>query len=124
MTSEYYGAWFDGGGPSLSRQPNIYRQKFEAYYGRSASRSGQDSPVKNGTLLPILLATIVFAVGWTALLWNRAFAQAPSTTLAVLGFGFLGAYLFDVQMLARRFYQSDLKPSAYVSAVLRASSSC
>jgi hypothetical protein len=117
--SEYFRAWLEGGGSRLSRHRNIYRQKFEAYYGRSVSRSGQDSRIKNGTLFPILLATVVFAVGWTALLWNGAFGEDPGTTLEVLGFGFLGAYVFDVQMLARRFFQSDLKPSAYASAVLR-----
>ena len=117
--SEYFRAWVEGGGSTLSLDRNIYRQKFDAYYGRSVSRSGQDSRVKNGSLFPILLATVVFAVGWTALLWNGAFAEAPTTTLEVLGFGFLGAYVFDVQMLARRFFQSDLKPSAYTSAVLR-----
>jgi hypothetical protein len=37
----------------------------------------------------------------------------------MLLFGFLGAYLFNIQMLSRRFFQSDLKPSAYTSAVLR-----
>jgi hypothetical protein len=117
--SEYFRAWVEGGGEILSQHRNIYRQKFDAYYGRSVSRSGQDSRVKNGTLFPILLATVVFAVGWTAVLWNGTFAEAPTTTLEVLGFGFLGAYVFDVQMLARRFFQSDLKPSAYTSAVLR-----
>ena len=34
-------------------------------------------------------------------------------------YGFLGAYLFNIQMLARRFFQSDLKPSAYCNAVVR-----
>src|SRR5215217_3180472 len=34
-------------------------------------------------------------------------------------FAFLGAYAFIVQSLIRRFYQSDLRPSAYASVVLR-----
>jgi hypothetical protein len=119
VNSEYFRPWYDGGGAALSRHRNIYRQKFDAYYGRSVSSAGQDSGVRTETLFPIVLATVVFAIGWTALLWNSAVTAAPATTVEVLAFGFLGAYLFDLQMLVRRFFQSDLKPSAYASAVLR-----
>ena len=119
VTSEYFRPWYDGGGAALCRHRNIYRQKFDAYYGRSVAAAGQDSGVRTETLFPIVLATVVFAIGWTALLWNSAITSAPATTVDVLAFGFLGAYLFDIQMLVRRFFQSDLKPSAYASAVLR-----
>jgi hypothetical protein len=119
VNSEYFRPWFDGGGAALSRHSNIYRQKFDAYYGRSVSAAGQDSGVRTETLFPIVLATVVFAIGWTGLLWNGAITTTPATTVEVLAFGFLGAYLFDLQMLVRRFFQSDLKPSAYASAVLR-----
>jgi hypothetical protein len=37
----------------------------------------------------------------------------------MLKFGFLGAYTFILQMLVRRFFQSDLRPSAYAHAMLR-----
>jgi hypothetical protein len=37
----------------------------------------------------------------------------------MLKFGFLGAYAFIVQMLIRRYFQSDLRASAYASAVVR-----
>jgi hypothetical protein len=37
----------------------------------------------------------------------------------MLKFGFLGAYAFILQMLVRRFFQSDLRPSAYAHAMLR-----
>jgi hypothetical protein len=119
VNSEYFRPWFEGGGAALSRHSNIYRQKFDAYYGRSVSAAGQDSDVRTETLFPIVLATVVFAIGWTGLLWNGAITTTPATTVEVLAFGFLGAYLFDLQMLVRRFFQSDLKPSAYASAVLR-----
>jgi hypothetical protein len=36
-----------------------------------------------------------------------------------LKFAFLGAYAFIVQSLIRRFFQSDLRPSAYAGVVLR-----
>jgi hypothetical protein len=117
--SEYFRAWFDGGGATLSRHRSIYRQKFEAHFGRSSSAVEPDALIRTETLFPVVLGTVVFAIGWTALLWNGAFTQPPAGTLDILAFGFLGAYMFDIQMLARRYFQSDLKPSAYASAVLR-----
>jgi hypothetical protein len=117
--SEYFEAWFEGGGAMLSGHRNIYRQKFEAHFGRSAAEVGPGARIRTETLFPIVLGTVIFAIGWTALLWDGAFTEPPAGTLDILAFGFLGAYLFDIQMLARRFFQSDLKPSAYASAVLR-----
>ena len=37
----------------------------------------------------------------------------------MLKFGFLGAYAFIIQMLVRRYFQSDLRASAYASSVVR-----
>jgi hypothetical protein len=122
VSSVYFAQWFDGGGATMSRQRNIYRQKFDAYYGRCVSEATADSRVKTGTFFPVVLATAVFAVGWTCVLWNETFIEggpSGSETTDMLLYGFLGAYLFNIQMLSRRFFQSDLKPSAYTSAVLR-----
>ena len=120
VSSVYFAQWFTAGGATMSRQPNIYRQKFDAYYGRCVSEANSDSRVKTGTFFPVVLATVVFAVGWTSVFWSESFVVGePSGTLDMLLFGFLGAYLFNIQMLSRRFFQSDLKPSAYTSAVLR-----
>jgi len=45
VNSEFYAEWLGDGGALLARQPNIYQQKFDAYYGKSVSRSGQrDGP--------------------------------------------------------------------------------
>ena len=110
--------------PTLTRHRNIYRQKFDAYYGRCVSAASEDSRIKAGTFFPVVMATVIFAIGWTALLWDGTFLDGPPTTGAdIVAYGFLGAYLFDIQMLMRRFFQSDLKPSAYASAAL-AWSSC
>jgi len=120
VNSVYFRDWLAGGGATLSRHRNIYRQKFDAYYGRCVSKATEDSRVKTGTFFPVVLATLVFALGWTAVLWTGTFLETtPTRAVDMLAFGFLGAYLFDIQMLARRFFQSDLKPSAYASAVLR-----
>lgn len=132
--SEYFDAWSAGrrqdDGVAVNRE-NIYRQKFEAYYGRTIParlddwRDGKESGgsefrVRGESLFPIFLATLVFAVGWAVCLWDTQYLDAPGLTVWVaLKYGFLGAYLFVLSMLVRRFFQSDLKPSAYASGVLR-----
>jgi hypothetical protein len=107
---------------------NIYQQKFEAYYGRQitqATRDRQRTPeqkdyrVSSESLFPVFLATAVFAVGWAAVLWDTRFVTDPSGPWDVVKYGFLGAYAFVTSMLIRRFFQSDLRPSAYATAVFR-----
>ena len=106
-------------------EANVYRQKFDAYYGRRVSTVAADPSdsenfrVSVETLFPIFLCTSVLAVGWAAVLWNTAFVTSPSGPWDALKFGFLGAYAFAISMLIRRFYQSDLRPSAYAGVVLR-----
>ena len=101
---------------------NIYRQKFNAYYGRKVSARSTDSEscrVSVDTLFPVFLCTVTLTVAWTATLWNPAVVISPVEPWATLEFGFLGAYAFAVSLLVRRFYQSDLRPSAYAAVVLR-----
>ncbi len=121
VNSDFYAEWLDDGGAPFLHHPNIYRQKFDAYYGKSVSRGvrGDDPAVKIETLFPVFLATAAMAVCWTAVLWNPRFASNPAGFWDVLKFGFLGAYSFILQMLVRRFFQSDLRPSAYANALLR-----
>lgn len=120
-SSRYYQEWLDAGGRQQSRKRNIYRQKFDAYYGKAVSQavSDPDWRLPTDTLFPLFLATAVFAICWTALLWPPGLSTQPSTLLDMLKYAFIGAYAFIVQMLIRRFFQSDLRPSAYASAVLR-----
>jgi len=119
------------------RSDNIYRQKFEAYYGRQLSRDDDPDERRDGaaaarrgagapgggpspeSLFPLFLATAVFAVGWTAVLWDTQFLTTPAGAGDVLKYAFLGSYAFVASMLIRRFFQSDLRPSAYASAVYR-----
>jgi hypothetical protein len=121
VNSEFYAEWLGDGGPLLARQPNIYQQKFDAYYGKSVSRSSQRAgpPVKIEALFPVFLTTAALAVCWTAVLWSPRFTNDPASFWDVLKFGFLGAYSFILQMLVRRFFQSDLRPAAYANALLR-----
>jgi len=129
LSSEFHQRWKDDKGADFRGLDNIYQQKFEAYYGRQVTpdleQPGVDhSPpadfrVRTESLFPIFLATAVFATGWAAVLWNHSFLTAPNGSPDVLKFGFLGAYAFVVSMLIRRFFQSDLRPSAYAAAVVR-----
>jgi hypothetical protein len=126
QASTFYNVWHDDGGPIIDGFDSIYRKKFDAYYGRSTSESAQDPDqrVRSETLFPVYLATFVFAVGWTALLWDdyaySVLDEPEKQPLRpMLTFAFLGAYVFVVQMLIRRFFQNDLKASAYISAVFR-----
>jgi hypothetical protein len=121
VNSEFYAEWLGDGGALLAQQPNIYQSKFDAYYGKSVSRSGQRDgpPVKIEALFPVFLTTAALAVCWTAVLWSPRFTSDPTSFWDVLKFGFLGAYSFILQMLVRRFFQSDLRPAAYANALVR-----
>src|SRR5215510_13595136 len=121
VNSPFYTEWFNDNGVLLAHRQNIYRQKFDAYYGKSVSQSthSEGFPVRIETLFPVFLLTATLAACWTALLWDPSFISDPSTVWDVLKFGFLGAYSFIIQMLIRRFFQSDLRPSAYATAMLR-----
>jgi hypothetical protein len=117
--SSFYERW--EAGPHGRPAENIYRQKFEAYYGRqiTSSAPGGNYLVRSESLFPVFLATEVLAVGWAAVLWDTGFITHPFGPWDVLKYGFLGAYAFVTSMLIRRFFQSDLRPSAYATAVYR-----
>jgi hypothetical protein len=124
--SIYYRPWVEAGGEVYQRDTNLYREKFDAHYGKTTvTESGDRAQPKPETFFPVFVATAVFAAGWTVVL-SRSFLDTlatsnlgdPSTT-DMLRFGFVGAYLFTLQMLIRRYFQADLKASAYVSSVVR-----
>jgi hypothetical protein len=123
--SDFHARWREGQRPGLRANENIYRQKFEAYYGRQVTGGNQQPGADGGyavsteSLFPVFLATAVLAVGWAAVLWDTRFLSAPAGTWDMLKYGFLGAYAYVTGMLVRRFFQSDLRPSAYATAVLR-----
>jgi hypothetical protein len=121
VNSEFHAEWLEDHGDTLTKQSNIYQQKFDAYYGKSVSRSGphDNAPVRIEALFPVFLTTTALAVCWAAVLWSPRFASDPASFWDVLRFGFLGAYSFVLQMLIRRFFQSDLRPSAYANAIQR-----
>jgi hypothetical protein len=126
---------------------NIYLNKFEAAYGRgtvpasrrrrnddddslAGSRARLSERLTADAFSPVVLATAVFAVGWTVFLEPdlvrdlRIFVILPLSGQLdfpgeALRFGFLGSYVFIVQHLVRRYFQLDLRNQAYISAVAR-----
>lgn len=121
MSSGYYRLWSRDGGAVLSAAPNIYQQKFEAYYGAYVSdESNRRRSVRDKAMPQVLLATLVFAVGWAAVLTRQPLFSGPlQLPIDSLRYAFLGSYVFILQMLIRRFFQRDLKASAYLGAVAR-----
>gem|GEM_PF-516220 len=92
------------------------------------------------TTVPVILATVLFALGWLITLppWQGTVphqdAALPVLNAALpaldwLGtfkpeqtpvhFAFIGAYFFSLQMLFRRYVRRDLRASAYVAVSLR-----
>lgn len=124
VTSSYHAKWMADGGVGRLRMRNIYREKFDAYYGRSVSRFGPDvdRPVRPEALFPVFLCTALLAVAWTAALYNPelSFGSTTDPTIwTVLTFAFTGAYVFFLQTLLRRYFQADLRAGAYVSGYVR-----
>jgi hypothetical protein len=134
-----------------------YVQKFEALYGplpqELENRLAQaDDPlailvtpewrrtVSSGivkiftaeTAIPVVLATVLTALGWLLALpptgivgdwvstsrtslWTNAFIIEENPVI----YAFLGAYFFSLQMLFRRYVREDLRKSAYLAVSLR-----
>lgn len=122
----YFRRWVEAGGEAFQDHPNLYRDKFDAYYGKSTARDGSTgSHLKAETFFPVFLATAVFAAGWVTVLGATSLTSLSPAELEALStadmmcLGFAGAYLFMLQMLIRRYFQADLKASAYVNAVVR-----
>jgi hypothetical protein len=130
--------------PSHDQRLMSYLQKFESVYGR-LSPSVRDSVLKKGispykasdvtsligqsTTVPVMLSTILIALGWLVTLPP---AQVPNTitdasswahaiepTATPVTLAFLGAYFFSLQMLFRRYVRNDLGGSAYVAVSMR-----
>lgn len=132
----------------VNRRFESYRRKFEALYGPvsnddlrkalfglesdGASKQGIMGSDRDGsfftseTAIPVVLASILVALGWILILpLKRGDAMIKDWLLimepekAAVYFAFLGAYFFSLQMLFRRYVLRDLRPSAYVSVAMR-----
>ena len=130
--------------PAHDQRLMSYLQKFESVYGR-LSPSVRDSVLKKGispykasdvtsligqsTTVPVMLSTILIALGWLVTLPPAqvphtitdasSWAHAIEPTATPVTLAFLGAYFFSLQMLFRRYVRNDLGGSAYVAVSMR-----
>lgn len=132
-----YDTWLSAHGgkkPSGSEQSgkSIYRKKFEGLFGPVLSDESTPLAIFRGeNLWPVAFATLIISVGWVfvvapdtmfgfAILSNRQISPgSPLIPRASFQFAFLGAYFYILQMLVRRYFQNDLKTSAYVNSIMR-----
>jgi hypothetical protein len=109
----------------------LYQKKFEGVFGAIPCDDDSRPPLHTEKLAPVIMATILFSVAWVIVVMPAPlfeltlFGHVPQSTespvipLGTLRFGFLGAYFYAVQMLVRRYFQNDLKASAYHNATMR-----
>jgi hypothetical protein len=113
-------------------EADLYTKKFEAIYGKTAWVGGERRTRLQGeSVVPMLVTTILLAVGWTLALEPEPIADLrllpedlqvsgrPVLPYEALRFGFAGSYFFILQMVVRRYFQDDLKANAYISSVNR-----
>lgn len=114
-------------------EQNIYRRRFEELYGPlpSARDTRRAVRLERAHKLQVLIATLLIALGWVFVVQpetivGRSITPAdfelrglPAIPEESISFAFLGAYFFVLQMLVRRFFQNDLKATAYVNATVR-----
>jgi hypothetical protein len=125
--------------------PGLYERKFQGLYGVApgsdpwsiGSGSGGDrreARVHGENLIPVVVLTLLLAVAWAMVLQPsvvlsvdagllpKGFAASSGHPLLPdlpLRFAFAGAYFFVLQMLVRRYFNDDLKTSAYINATVR-----
>lgn len=112
---------------------NQYQVKFRDLFGEIPSL---DQPLSVLSLrsthkLQVVMATVLMTLGWTFVVqpesvFNRSFTPAtfelanlPPIPHETFAFAFLGAYFYILQVLVRRYFQNDLKATAYINATMR-----
>lgn len=123
--------WRNAGGPRMVDPGALYRGKFEAAYGKvvAGAYSGEGAARFRGEgFAPVVFTTLLTAFGWTAVLapayegawvFGAGVSGYDAPLWEALSFGFVGAYWFNLQSIARRYFQDDLRTNAYISAVVR-----
>lgn len=113
------------------REKSLYEKKFEGLFGAvRPDAKGAISFLRGENLWPVAIATLLISVGWVlvtepesifkiTILPGFTLTNGPPLPLETFRFAFLGAYFYVLQMLVRRYFQNDLKTSAYVSSTMR-----
>lgn len=98
-------------------------------YGHQ-QRGAKSARIQPGTRLPIVIATVIFALGWIVVLLNAevdevVIAQGDGLRTLITpwqsatAFAFLGAYVFLLQAALRAYLRGDLRPKFYGYAAMR-----
>lgn len=125
----------DGANEDVTRieEANVYRRKFEDLFGPVPKLGTQHTvaSLKSVNKLQVVVTTVLVTIGWMFVLTPQSLykhsitpgdftlkhlPEVPATTFA---FAFLGAYFYILQMLVRRYFQNDLKATAYINATMR-----
>jgi hypothetical protein len=102
-----------------------YGSQLDELYGRdSAAAKGR---LVRGTRWPIWVCTLVLTIAWMLILLPVGQVATDTTDLLTfllparsgIVFGLLGAYLFTVISVSRRYTRGDLRPKAYSHIVAR-----
>ena len=122
---------FENKEPNLGK--SIYEKKYEGLYGpKPVEGSPPFAAFRGENFWPVALATLLISVGWVLVVRPETIfslnlfksvsftlSGIPMISLDIMGYAFLGSYFYVLQMLVRRYFQNDLKTSAYVHAIMR-----
>ncbi len=124
--SIFHGRWLEAqeakGKMDNGQKTTIYERKFVASFGSLPSGDVLTlATFRNESLWPVAIATLIISVGWVLVVrpGSTAFITDSSIQLLSFRFAFLGAYFYILQMLVRRYFQNDLRTSAYINAIMR-----
>jgi hypothetical protein len=109
--------------PTVSTRPAVlakYKRLMDEAYGRG----GRILP---GRRSPILLASLVIALGWTFTLLHgdvvvideRGITALFEPRMSAVTFAFLGAYFFGLNAILRGYVRRDLRPKTYSTLTVR-----
>jgi len=98
-----------------------YGRQIDEIYGPVTQHGG--GRLAPGTRIPIIVTTIVLALGWTLVLTPIGAAAGDLRSVDILGmlspqrsalaFAFLGAYFYGLNMVVRQYVRRDLRPKSY-----------
>jgi tetratricopeptide (TPR) repeat protein len=112
----------DRGLKTRSEIDTKYGSQIQEAYGPEDEGRGR---LARGTRWPVLVCAFVVTIGWLAAFTpvgeiDSVLVQKPLFPVrSVLTFGFIGAYFFGLQLIARRYSRGDLKPKAYSYITIR-----
>ena len=125
----------DGKDPDIQRieAANVYARKFHDLFGPVPRVEEQHTvaSLKSVNKLQVVVTTVLVTIGWMFVVTPQSLYQhsitprdfklehLPEVPAKTFAFAFLGAYFYVLQMLVRRYFQNDLKATAYINATMR-----